>query len=193
MIGSALDYVAKQMDTYIKTRLRLNPSAQKVIFTPIMDLDGSLAIQQENVLVFSLVSLQQDPIATRSRPHDHRHAHNVHIAKPPPVHINMYVLLGAYFKPAQVKEGIDMLSMGIRFFQGRPLWTPQNAPGLPTDIDRLTFELESLDFHQQSHLWGAIGAKYFPSAVYKMRMLILDDETIDAIIPTIEKTSGQAS
>lgn len=188
MIGSILNFIAQEMDAFIRLRMRAHPSEQKVILSPLVDLGGGVAIKEENVLVLSLVNIQKDPIATPSRPYDHRDFTKVHIQQAPPVHLNLILLLGAYFKPENVKDGLDTLTFGISYLQGKPLWTGQNSPALPSGLEKLTFELESLDFHQQSHLWGAIGAKYFPSVIYKMRMIIIDDGTIDQIVPTIQKT-----
>lgn len=33
-------------------------------------------------------------------------------------------------------------------------------------------ELVSPTFEQQNHIWGGMGAKYMPSALYKVRLLV---------------------
>ena len=33
-------------------------------------------------------------------------------------------------------------------------------------------ELVSPTFEQQNHIWGGMGAKYLPSVLYKVRMLV---------------------
>ena len=42
-------------------------------------------------------------------------------------------------------------------------------------IERLTFRLHNLSFEQQNNLWGMLGGRYIPSAIYKMNMLTAFD------------------
>ncbi|PHN02229.1 DUF4255 domain-containing protein [Flavilitoribacter nigricans] len=187
MIGSALQFVTNKMDAVIRQRLKSPPGSNKVILSSIMEPEGTIAIKEENVLLFSLVNIQKDPIAggeVRRFPLGDQ----VVVGKAPSVHLNLFIILAAHFKAEQTREGLDMLSMGIAFLQGMPLWNEQTSPGMPEGIAKLIFELESPDFHQQSHIWGAIGAKYMPSVLYKVRTIIVDDGTIDQVLPTVKTT-----
>ena len=40
-------------------------------------------------------------------------------------------------------------------------------------IEKLIVEMISLTFEQQNHMWGTLGAKYLPSVLYKVRMLVV--------------------
>lgn len=191
MIGTTLQYVAKTLDATIRQRLRLMPTDQKVIFTPLVDLDGSVAVPEEQVLTLSLASMQKDPVASGSA-HPNPPGPEYAGQGPPPIHLNLYVILGAYFPAREVQSGLDVLTMAISYLQAKPSWNSQNSPGLPSSVQRLVFEMESLDLHQQSHLWGSIGAKYLPSVLYKIRMIILDSG-LDQVVPAITQTDVSAS
>lgn len=190
MIGAILNFVTQQMDAVIRQRLRLQPSDQKVFLTPIVGLDGAIAVKSENVLVFSLVSIQKDPIANNVFPKKPDITPES-VVKTPPLHLNLYMLLGAYYKPEQIADGLDVLTIAMSYLQGKPLWTAQNSPGLPSSLERLIFEMESCDFHQLSHIWGTIGAKYIPSVLYKTRMVVVDDEAIIQLTPIIHATDTE--
>jgi hypothetical protein len=41
----------------------------------------------------------------------------------------------------------------------------------------LSLDLFSLNFEQINHLWSTIGGKYFPSALYKVRLVTIEDQT----------------
>jgi hypothetical protein len=180
--------VARKLDEVVRERLRSNPSDRKVVLTSLMDLNGTVSVKEDNVLILSLVNMQQDSVAGGT---NHRYSTpQVSVAQSPPIYLNLYLLLGVYFKAEQVRDGMDTLSIAIAYLQGKPLWNVQNTPDLSNGVERLIFEMESLDFHQQSHLWGSIGAKYIPSVVYKMRMMIIDDGAIDQIIPVVKETGG---
>lgn len=189
MIGSILNYIAQQMDAVIRQRLRLQPSDQKVFLTPIVGPDGSIAVKSENVLVFSLVSIQKDPIASNAFPKKPDIVAES-VSKAAPLHLNLYIVLGAYYKPEQIADGLDTLTIAMSFLQGKPLWNAQNSPGLPSGLEKLIFEMEPCDFHQLSHIWGTVGAKYLPSVLYKIRMIIIDDEAVSQLTPIIESTGA---
>ena len=42
-------------------------------------------------------------------------------------------------------------------------------------IERLTVELQSLGYEQINQIWAFIGGKHLPSAIYKVRMVALQD------------------
>ena len=75
------------------------------------------------------------------------------------------------------------------YFQGKPMWNPQNSPGLPKGINRLVFDMETLNYDQLNHAWGAIGIKYLPSVMYKMRMLVINNHIIQTKLPQVTKIS----
>ena len=184
MIGSTLNFIANHLDTIVRQRMNLTPAEKKVILSPFVDLNGSVAIQEENTLVLFPVNIQKDAIAT-SRPIPPQVGTGV-ISSPPPLHLNVYLVLGVYYKAAQLRYGLDLLTTAISILQGQPLWDQQNTPGLPGAVHKLIFEMESLDFHQQSHIWGHLGGKYLPSVVYKMRMIIINDGKVYGVLPEIQ-------
>jgi hypothetical protein len=47
-------------------------------------------------------------------------------------------------------------------------------------------ELYSLSLEQQNQLWGSLGAKYLPSAIYKVRLVVIDRGLFGTNIPAIK-------
>jgi hypothetical protein len=41
-------------------------------------------------------------------------------------------------------------------------------------------EMFTLNFEQVNHLWSTLGGKYLPSVLYKLRVVGVEDEAIDA-------------
>lgn len=192
MIGSSLNFLAKQLNQYVCNRLDTDPAAPKVVLSSLVTPDGTIAIQDENVLVVSLVSIRKEDAAgaVQSIPQPAtdgfgRPGSAQYAKTPPPVHLNLMVMLAAHFRPDQMQPGLDLLGLAITFLQANPYWDRQRQPGLPKGVDTLAFEMEVLDFDAQGHLWGAIGAKYLPSALYKMKMLTLEEGMMDGVTPSI--------
>jgi len=64
-----------------------------------------------------------------------------------------------------------MISRTIAFFRQNPVFTHDNLPSLDANIDKLTVEFTSLDLASLHCLMRNMGAKYLPSAYYKVRMI----------------------
>ena len=192
MIGSLLSFVADQLNEVICLKLGLPISDKKLILSPIVNADTSSSLPQKNVLLLDLVNIKKDNLINSNMPTLNR-AGTKYEAKTPPLYLNLDILIAAYFEAKEFKSGLDVLSMVMAVFQGKPLWNHSNTPSLPKGVDKLIFEIVTLDFHEQSHLWGYIGAKYMPSVVYKMRMAIIDDERITGLIPPITEITVETS
>ena len=101
----------------------------------------------------------------------------------PPVFLNFQLLLVATH--VNYSGAWLMLSRAIRFFQATPLFTETSVdPASITDnaplnvLDRLAafrlaFELCSPTLEEVNHLWGTLGGKQYPFALYTMRALEL--------------------
>ncbi|MEL6863527.1 MAG: DUF4255 domain-containing protein [Bacteroidota bacterium] len=184
MIGHSLNFIAQELNKHICNTLKIHPSNQKVLLSSIIDPDGNMAVKESNVLLIKLINIEPDPIANGSQPTVH-YPRGSDFVESAPLYLNLQFLLAAYFKPEQIKTGLDMLTVGIAFLQGKSLWNSQNTPELPEGLERLVFEMGTLDLHQLNHVWGAIGAKYMPSVIYKMKMLVIDDHVFQGLIPSI--------
>ena len=90
----------------------------------------------------------------------------------PPLHIDLFILFYANFGDDQYAEGLGVIGRTIRFFQENPWFTRDNLPGLDPEIDKLTFEMVNLDLADLNYLLGMMGAKYLPSAYYKVRIIL---------------------
>ncbi len=78
------------------------------------------------------------------------------------------------------------LSQAIVFFQGTSFFDRIKFPTFPPEIEKLTVELFSLSLEQQNQLWASLGAKYFPSVVYKLRLLVMDQNLFGNDTPVIK-------
>jgi Pvc16 N-terminal domain len=103
--------------------------------------------------------------------------------KNPPVFLNLALLITATH--ANYVNALRALSRALLFFQHRTVLTHDNvAPNSisheapPRDADRLAefkliFNLWSPTFEEVNDMWGMLGGKQFPFALYSMRMLEL--------------------
>ena len=172
MIFNALDVLRSQINTYLISLPELNISGNSVVsLANVAKEDGTIEIPNNN-LGISLVNIEEERIGRDVTPHrvnpDNSISH-----QSPELRLNLFVLFTAHFN--DYKTSLLFISGLIRFFQAKPVLTPENAPELTGGIDRLVAELQPLNFEQQNNLWGALGAKYLPSVLYKVRAVSIQE------------------
>lgn len=101
----------------------------------------------------------------------------------PPAFLNLAVLVAATH--TKYTDGLRALSRSLMFFQYRNVFTQENvdplsiSDGAPiNDLDRLVefkliLNLWSPTLEEVNDMWGMLGGKQFPFALYSMRMLEL--------------------
>ena len=182
MIDKALALISDQIGTFLDHLPELNVSAQKKIqLSHVVKHDGSSGIPNDS-LGLCLVNVEEErvnkaQVATRMSSDG-----NI-VSVNPEIRLNLYVIIAANF--GDYKTGLAFLSGVVRCFQSSNVFTHQNVPEMDTAIERLTVDLHSLSFEQQNHLWGAIGAKYIPSVMYKIRLVTIQEAQATAVTPPV--------
>lgn len=93
----------------------------------------------------------------------------------PEIKLNFYLLVAS--NPGTTVNSYDTalkrLSEVITYFQGTSYFDKTDYPALDP-IEYLVVELYSLSFEMQNQLWASLGAKYMPSVVYKIKLVVID-------------------
>lgn len=106
----------------------------------------------------------------------------------PELKLNLYILFAANFKIYD--QALKFISYVLTYFQSHSSFTSDGYPTLDPRIKKLTVELQSLNYEQLNQVWAFIGAKQLPSVIYKVRMVVLQDEAATAIQPPITHIAG---
>jgi hypothetical protein len=138
---------------------------------------------QRNKVLLSVVNLQEERTLKNTPAHVRDDVQMRVRYENPPTFLNLAVLLTATH--TDYINALRALSRALLFFQHRNVLTQDNvAPNSishdapPRDADRLTefkliFNLWSPTFEEVNDMWGMLGGKQFPFALYSMRMLEL--------------------
>lgn len=218
MIAEAVRILRDELATYIATHKRNNDPivAQDVILENIANLESEEGADLANKIILSLVNLQEEGTLknlpnVRQNPITGGYEYDR-----PPAHINLYLLISSS-PDASLSDAyelaLDRLSLIVEFFQAKNFFSIANSPhssiaqslgNPPPDGIRGTEEalrladikmyvdLFSLTFEQLNHLWGSLGGKQIPSALYKVRIVPVQRRTgIDA--PVIEQIATESS
>lgn len=166
-IRTTLQAVCQRMNEFIRAA---EPRPEDwVVLSNLVDPDGKPVEATRGKLVMFLAGIQKESLV--STYNGAVPAGEGFAIVPPPLYVDLYVLLLANFYDANYADGLGMISLAISFFQQYPSFTPVTLPGLPADVDRLSWEMTNLDPLNLSYLMGIAGVKYLPSAYYKVRLL----------------------
>jgi hypothetical protein len=188
MIHHIISVINTQLNEYIRNEL--NISEEMVIVSSLMDIKGNANMQIENKVCLFLQNIEEEKIVKSG-------GFQSNAGMAPPMYINLYLVFAANFPDPNYIESLRYVSMIIEFFQGHSVFDRSNTPMLSSNIDKVTLDYVNLDFNELNNLWSLIGAKYIPSAVYKMRMLTFNQnmirEDVPGVIQGLDTLDGVAS
>ncbi|MDR3705687.1 MAG: DUF4255 domain-containing protein [Paludibacteraceae bacterium] len=184
MIYSALNIIVSKINDYLK--LRFSSNSNYLELCNLLDQDGSLAIVDSNKIIATLINIERETafgINHQILPNNN----GKHALTNPPVYINLYILFTSVYTGKNYSEGLKFISSIIEYLQANLVFDHANTPQLGPKIEKLTFEIVNLDIQNLSQLWGAIGGKYMPSILYKIRMLSFDQGQIKSELYSVSQ------
>lgn len=184
MISQSLQFTNDALDQFLKTRFGLDES--KVLLNNLIDSDGTVPQQNQNMVVISLINVEKEtnkPFYVRNR----QTLTGSYADINPAARYNLDLLISANFE--EYSETLKYLDAVIGFFQSRPCIDANVLSAIPAGVNKLEFEIEKITYHQMQSLWTAMGAKYQPSVIYKMRLVTVQANEAEGFMPAIVNTS----
>ena len=180
MLKKALNFLREKLNTAISDPAQ----PDSVVLTSVVNEKGEMNIQSGQ-LAFMLVNLEEEKILKMQLPREKRAGDNIQFANPE-IRLNLLVMLAANPGADNYLAALDRLSQAMIFFQGTSFFDKIKYPALGPEIEKLTVELFSLTLEQQNQLWASLGAKYLPSAIYKIRLVVIDQALFGENTPLIK-------
>ncbi|RDU97544.1 DUF4255 domain-containing protein [Trinickia dinghuensis] len=182
MIDKTLSFLLDELNTYLSLHMQ---SAEKVaVLSALSSMDGSLVPGLTGKLILTLVNIGKEAAAP-SLGIPTKAEGGGYVRGAAPLNLNLYIMVSASFQ--NYLDSLRMLSGALGFFQGRPGFDAQSCANFPPNLQKLTAELVSISTQEINNLWGIHGAKYLPSAVFKLRMITLQQGWADAVVPDVLK------
>ena len=124
-------------------------------------------------IIISLINIEENRISRD--PHNYvRKLDGSIVLKNPAIHLYL-TLLFTSIKREGYGIAIKNLQAVIGYFQKKFVYDHANTPGLDAGIERLILDMVSLNLQQLHEIWTVLGGRYFPSVVYRMRMVTIDN------------------
>lgn len=162
-IRRTLEAVRRRMNEFIRA---VEPGQEDwVVLSNLVNPDGTPVEAARGKLVMFLAGIEKETVGSTAAEQGRTSA------VPPPLYVDLYVLLLANFYDAGYADGLGMISLAISFFQQNPSFTPASLPDLPPAVDRLSWEMTNLDLPSLRSLMRIAGIEYLPSVYYRVRLL----------------------
>ncbi len=191
MIGLALKLLRDELSNYIfQNKTPDDPiEADDIILHNISLMESENNADLNNKIVITLVNTEEESTLKNSS-NVFRTSNSVKYVEPP-VFLNLYIListtLGQDLQDAY-EFALGRLSLVIQFFQAKKSFTVKNSPfatiagnnnipQISKDELKLNVELYTLTFEQINHLWGSLGGKQVPFAMYKIRLVNIKENS----------------
>jgi hypothetical protein len=199
MIGLALKLLRDELSSYVfQNRTPGDLITQDdIILHNIALMESDSQADLNNKIVITLVNTEEES-TLKNRSNVLKTPNGIKYVEPP-VFLNLYILisstLGQDLQDAY-EFALGRLSLVIQFFQAKKSFTIKNSPFTTITNDnnitqetkdelKLNVELYTLTFEQINHLWGSLGGKQVPFAMYKVRLVSIKENS-GKVAPVIE-------
>jgi hypothetical protein len=195
MMVEAIAVLLKQLNDYISQIDGTAGAPSQAVSGNIAQLDRSeIATELDNHIVLSLVNLEEERALKNGKVATIAGTGEVDYRNRP-IHLNLFLLFTANYRTYDT--ALKRLAQVLTFFQGKQKFTFANSPvpNLPqsgiSDFS-LVMDLLSLSFEEVNHLWGFLGTRESPFAIYRGRLVVVADDRLletGARIQDLEVTS----
>lgn len=182
MIFEALTLVLAQLNQHIH-QADGNPAGttDPVILGNISQIDNpSIAANLENKVVLTLVNLSEEGTLKNDQAYTRTSSGHINYHNPP-IYLNLNLLFSANY--TNYDTALKRLTQVITFFQGKNKFTTASSTGSLQNVSpvadiSLTIDLMTLNLEEINHIWGFLGGKQLPSAVFCGRLVKIQDQRI---------------
>jgi hypothetical protein len=181
MIVEAMTLLLRQLNDYIALVDGSGGAPVQAVWGNIAQLDrAEVATELDNHLVLSLVNVEEERALKNGRIAAPLSTGDVGYANRP-FHLNLFLLFTANYR--NYGTALRRLTQVLTFFQGKQKFTFANSPGPNPPqggiVDfSLAMDLLSLSFEEVNHLWGFLGTRQSPAAVFRGRLVVVSDQRV---------------
>lgn len=179
MLDIALGFLIDELNGYMEART--GSTTVRAMLTRMLDDTGRYAFGAQ-IIGVTMVNVEEERTFREQLP-SHTLVNGQHVVREPALKLNLTVLFAANFPI--YGESLKYLACVLTFFQAHSSFTPARYPALDPRIGKLTVELQSPTYEHLNQIWGFVGGKQLPSALYKIRMVVLQDLDVATVQPPL--------
>jgi hypothetical protein len=179
VINVLIAHVVTELNAYVKLRSGV---ADRVVAGTLMTVEAKANPQLNDKVAAVVVNVEEDRVYKSVETITKKPDGTGQVGRPE-IRLKLYLLFAANLNV--YNEALKALGYVVTFFQHRDIFEYASIAALSGVTGRMVFELHSLTFEQQNHLWGAMGAKYLPSVLYKVGVVTIREDLAEAEVPPV--------
>lgn len=190
MIYETLEILKDQVSKYLELK---TADSNLVVLDNVSKHDDPDVTTMRDKVVLSLLNIEEE-VSLKNNPNV-KFKNGETIYKNTPVNLNVFALFSA--NRNTYTRSLTAISLVIEFFQSKKIFSQTNTPLNPTipaleNIKEFRFiaELYTPTFEQLNYIWGTLGGKSLPSAVYKISIVKIESDTLAEKGTPITEVSG---
>lgn len=178
MIYEALQIITDEINIFFREQgLATDEDIVVLENIALADSDHESAADMVNKVVLSLLTIDEEA-TLRNRP-NRILAGNKTTYQNEKVMLNLYLLFSG--NRTHYKDSLRFVSLVIAFFQAKNVFTQANtsfnrvvSPFNELGDFQFTLELYTPTFEDLNYIWGTLGGKQYPSALYKLSLVSIE-------------------
>lgn len=195
MLRTALKFIESDLNRFMTTRDGGSYPNPPAVLAGLVKRDGNIQNEVGNIYI-TLTHLEEERLENKQPVYRNNTLTGRMQVFQPPVHMNAYVMFSAV--QSDYATALRDLSLVATYFQHYNVFRPDQYLNLNADasdpagkpwqtIQEMTAQMYTVTYEQQSYIWSCLGAKYVPSLLYKLRLLIVfDQDTEKEATPILE-------
>jgi hypothetical protein len=181
MISGALNFLKEQLNPFLVANYTAGNNQRVAISNIVPQESGepSATLSQtdlpDNKVLITLINVEEETAYKDQRRYAKQPNGDIRFREPE-LALNLYVLFAAHFD--NYDTSLKHLSGTIRFFQAFNVFEPTVYPTMGTTnppLKKIIMDLYSMPIDQQSNFWQSLGGKFLPSVMYKLRMMVYQE------------------
>lgn len=179
MIYETLEIIKDQVSKYLELKLS---DSNLIVLENISKMDDSEVSTLKDKVALTLLNIDEEIVLKNNS--NIRVNNGETIYKNNPIHLNLYILFAA--NRGIYEKSLTAISSIIEFFQSKKVFTQTNTKLNPiisalSNIKefKFTVELYTPTFEQLNYVWGTLGGKSVPSAMYKVSLVKIERDAIN--------------
>lgn len=194
MIFEVIQIITDQVNNYLdEIGLAKTVVPENIAF--LESQNDTITGNLDDMVALTLINLDEE--ATLKNFPNHSIENDKTIYKNSIINLNLYLLFSA--NRTNYINSLNDISKIIAFFQGKKLFTQANTiynrnNVAMSNIDNFKFsvELYTPTFEELNYIWGTLGGKQLPSALYKVSMIQIERNIAQGEGQLISKVKGIA-
>ena len=192
MIFEIIQIITEQVNNYLdEIGLEKTVVAENIAF--LESQNETVSANLENKVALTLINLDEE--TTLKNFPNHSTENDKTIYKNSIINLNLYLIFSA--NRTKYINSLNDLSKIIAFFQGKKVFTQANTIYNRNNVAmnnienfRFSVELYTPSFEELNYIWGTLGGKQLPSALYKVSMIQIERHIAQGEGPLISKIEG---